>query len=265
MMDVTWPPPFGTAAAGGLPPFDRDRSLRRTVVAQWLAHVPDGVPSAETVANFADQLATRIKGRSARRYLFSLRDVLEHLFPETDLGSALPRRLDRVLPTLPFDDWPEIARSDLRRAKGSLNPRIWQTAKEAAAKYFALDPAPWPPTRESVRVFRTRLLAHRKATTAHAYLTCLHTMLAAARPGEDWTWMVEAFRDLGRRRAQPRRSGHYGRRVEGLPVERWPREWRDAWHAFERKGAPVPDPAPDGTALLLSLGLAAAECDRRSR
>ena len=123
-MDSTWPPPFGTAAASGLPPFDRDRLLRRTVVAQWLAHVPDGVPSAESVKTFADQLATRVKGRSARRYLFSLRDVLEHLFPEAELGSALPRRQDRVFSTLPFNDWPEVARSDFSRAKGSLKPRV---------------------------------------------------------------------------------------------------------------------------------------------
>jgi len=179
-----WPPPFGTAAASGLPPFDRDRSLRRTVVAQWLAHVPGGVPSAETVTTFAEQLARRIKGRSVHRYLASLRDVLEPLFPEADLGSALPRRLDRVFSSLPFNDWPEVARSDFSRAKGSVKPRIWQTAKEATAKYFALDPAPWPPTRESVRMFRTHLLVHRKAATARAYLTCLHTALARrARQG----------------------------------------------------------------------------------
>ncbi len=144
-MDSTWPPPFGIAAVNSLPPFDRDRLLRRTVVAQWLAHVPDGVPSAETVKTFADQLATRVKGRSAHRYLFSLRDVLEHLFPEADLGSALPRRLDRVFSTLPFNDWPEVGRSDLSRARASMNPRTWQTARESVAKYFALDPAPWPP------------------------------------------------------------------------------------------------------------------------
>jgi hypothetical protein len=130
MMGSTWPPPFGTAAVSGLPPFDRDRSLRRTAVAQWLAHVPDDVPSAETVKTFAEQLATRVNGRSAYRYLFSLRDVLEHLFPEAELGSALPRRLERVFVTLPFDNWPEVARSDLSRAKASMNARTWQTAKE---------------------------------------------------------------------------------------------------------------------------------------
>jgi site-specific recombinase XerC len=257
MMDSTWPPPFGTAAVSGLPPFDRDRSLRRTAVAQWLAHVPDGVPSVETVKTFADQLATRVKGRSAHRYLFSLRDVLEHLFPEADLGSALPRRLDRVFPTLPFDDWPEVARSDLSRAKASMNPRTWQTGKEAAAKYFALDSAPWPPTRESVRMFRTHLLAHRKAATARAYLTCLHTALAAAHAKEDWTWMLEAFRDLGRRRAQPRRSGHYSRRIRGLPIESWPQEWQAAWHALLQKETPVPHATAglNGSDFLHDLGL----------
>jgi site-specific recombinase XerC len=266
MMDSTWPPPFGTAAASGLPPFDRDRLLRRTVVAQWLAHVPDGVPSPESVKTFADQLATRVKGRSAHRYLFSLRDVLEHLFPEAELGSALPRRQDRVFSTLPFNDWPEVARSDFSRAKGSLKPRVWQTAKEATAKYFALDPAPWPPTQESVRMFRTHLLAHRKAATARAYLTCLHTMLAAARAKEDWTWMLEAFRDLGRRQTRPRQSGHYSRRIRGLPIESWPQEWQAVWHAFLQKDTPVPHATAglNGSDFLLDLGLTEAAGDERA-
>ena len=106
-------------------------------------------------------------------------------------------------------------------------------------------------------MFRTHLLARRKAATARAYLTCLHTALAAARAKEDWTWMIEAFRDLGRRPTQPRRSGHYSRRIRGLPIESWPQEWQAAWHALVQKETSVPHATAglNGSDFLRDLGL----------
>ena len=78
--------------------------------------------------------------------------------------------------------------------------------------------------------------------------------------------MLEVFRDLGRRQTRPRRSGHYSRRIRGLPIERRPQEWQAAWHALLQKGTSVPHATTglNGSDFLLDLGLTEAAGDERA-